>query len=69
VDLGRPVDADPDQEAVPGQELAPFVGEQGAIGLDGVLETLAGTSDRLRRLDGPPEEVDPHKGGLTALPQ
>ena len=36
VELLRPVDADPDEESVLGEEPAELVGEQGAVGLDGV---------------------------------
>ena len=51
-----------------GQQLAPLVGQQGPVGLDGVLERLAGAAGLLGQGHGPPEEVDAHEGGLAPLP-
>jgi len=40
VHLSRAVDRDADQELAGLQELAPLVGQQGAVGLDGVQDPL-----------------------------
>ncbi len=65
---GRPVDAEADQEPVPGQQLAPLVGEERAVGLDGVLDPLSRPAELVHQRHRATEEVDAHERGLTALP-
>ncbi len=68
VELAGTVDAETDQEPVIVEQLAPLVGEQRAVRLDGVVHLLAGLPVALGELDGATEEVDAHEGGLAALP-
>ena len=51
----------PDEEAVLREERRPLVVEQRAVGLDRVLEHLAGPGELLDELDRSPEEVEPHR--------
>ena len=69
VQRGRSVDADPDEELVLGEQLAPLVGEQRAVGLDGVLHGLVGPAVLLDEGQGAAEEVDAHQRRLAALPR
>ena len=68
MDLARTVDGDPHQETVLGEEGAPLVGQQRAVGLDRVHDPLARPPDRLGQFDRAPEEVQAHHRRLTALP-
>ncbi len=63
----RPVDRDADEELVLGQELAPFVVDEDAVGLEGVRDAFA-VAVVLLELHGAPEEVHPHERRLAALP-
>jgi hypothetical protein len=68
VGLGGAVDAHADEEVVLAEELAPLVGEQRGVRLDGVLHHLAGAAVLLDECQGPTEEADPHQRRLAALP-
>ena len=69
MELRRPVDADADQEAMLGEQLAPGIVQQRAVGLDGVLDLLARPAVPLGQLDRPAKELHPHERGLAALPR
>ncbi len=69
VQLPRAVDADPDEEVVLGEELAPVVGEQGPVGLQRVEERHPRLAVSLLELDGRAVEVQAHQRRLAALPR
>ena len=69
VELGGPIDADADQEAMLGEQLAPGIIQQGAVGLDGVLDLLARPTVLLGQLERPAEELHPHERGFAPLPR
>ena len=69
VELARPVDADPDEESVLDEQPAELVGEQGAVGLDGVDQSLVRTAVALAGLERTAEELDAHERGLASLPR
>ena len=50
------------------EELAPLVGELGAVGLNRVLDRHAGAAMLLDARDRAAEEVEPHQRRLAALP-
>ncbi|MNP27596.1 hypothetical protein D3C76_1205160 [compost metagenome] len=67
VDLPWAVEAEPHQETLAGEEGAPVVIEQGAIGLQGIADDLAGGEAALV-VQGPLEKVQAEQGRLAALP-
>ena len=67
VQFARAVNAQPDQERLLGEEGAPFVIEQHAVGLDRVRDPLALRVFRLQ-LDDPAEEAHAQQRWLAALP-
>ena len=69
VDVARTIHAQSDKEVVLLEEGAPLVVEGDAIGLEGVLDALAGPAVLLDQRDGPAEEVHAHEGGFPALPR
>ena len=69
VHLTGAIDRDADEELVLGEELAPLVVEQRAVGLQGVADLLARLGEPRLQLDDESEEVDPHHRGLAALPR
>ena len=52
-----------------GEQLAPFVGEQRPVRLDGVLDLLGRPAVPLDERHGAAEEVHTHQRGLAALPR
>lgn len=68
VEFARAVDADADQELLPGQERTPRVVQQGAVGLDRVLHLLSRPLEPLGQGHGVLEERQATQGGFTALP-
>ena len=64
----RAVDGNPDQEIAGLQELAPLVGQQGAVGLDRVQHPLPGPRVLTLQFDGAAEEIQAHHRRLAALP-
>lgn len=68
VQLAGAVHAEADDEAVRLQEGDPFVVEQQAVGLQVVLDALAGLAMACLQFDHAAEEVQPHHRGLAALP-
>jgi hypothetical protein len=64
----RPVQGEADEKAALAEELAPFVVQEGAVGLHGVLKCRSRSPILLFDLDGPPEEVQAHQGRLSPLP-
>ncbi len=68
VQLARPVDAEPDEVVVLGEERAPRVVEQDAVGLERALDRHARGHAALFGRARPPEEVETHQRRLAALP-
>ena len=69
VHLARAVQAQPDQELVGSEELAPLVVEQHAVGLDRVARiVIPGRWYFALDLDRPAEKFESHQGGFAALP-
>jgi len=68
VDRLRPVDRESHQEAVFGEEGGPLIVDQGAVGLDGVHQSLPRQPQRFGEFDGAAEEVQAHHRRLAALP-
>ena len=68
VDRTRPIDADADQELLPGEEGAPGVVEQHAVGLEGIFDPHARWAMLFLQGYRPLEEVDAEHGWLAALP-
>ena len=68
VQFRRPVHAEAHQEVVGCEELAPFVVQEGAVGLQGVLDAHARTLVLLLQSHGLPKPVESHQGWLAALP-
>ena len=64
----QPVDADAHQKVVFVQELAPFVVEEGAVRLYGILDNHLGLLVSALKFDCTPEKVEAHEGGFAALP-
>ena len=62
-----PVDRQPDQEVVLGQERTPLVVQQRSVGLDRVQDTLPRTGELLGQLHAAGEELQPLQGRLPAL--
>jgi len=62
------VDGEADEELLFVEEPAPVVVEEGAIGLEGVLDGLAGAFVFVLEFDGFSEEVESGEGGFAALP-
>jgi hypothetical protein len=67
VQLPRPVDGDPHQKPIPGQELAPRVVQQRPVGLERIVDGLAAGVPLLQG-HGLLVEGEPHERGLAALP-
>lgn len=67
VHFTRAVDGEADEKIIRGEELAPFVIEQGAVGLDGVGDDFAGGEFFLQR-DNLAKKIDTEQGGFAALP-
>ena len=68
VDFPRAVDAQADQEPVLLEELAPFLVDQRAVGLEIVLDPLERLGVFLFERDDLAEEIQPHQRRLAALP-
>ena len=68
VQLARPVDAQPHEVVVLGEELGPLVVEEHAVGLERALDGHAGGHVRVLDRACPPEEVEAHERRLSALP-
>ena len=68
VEFARAVDRDADQEVLCGEELRPLVVDEGAVGLDRVLDDLVGPAVALDEVDHSAEELDTHERRLAALP-
>ena len=68
VDLRRAIHGEADQEAVLREEGRPGLVEERAVGLDGVLDDLAGPAVALHELQQAAEEVEAHERRLAALP-
>ena len=68
VQVARAVEAEPDEVVVLGEEGAPLVVEEHAVGLDGALDRHAGGHAAAFGRACPAEEVEPHQRGLSALP-
>ncbi len=68
VQLLGAVDAEADEEVVLGEELAPLVVEQDAVGLERVLHHLVGPAVLLDQLDRLAKELDAHQGRFATLP-
>ena len=68
VDSWRAVDGDAYKEMVLGKELAPFVGQQRSVGLEGVGDIYAMAAEALHAFDGLAVEIEPCEGWLAALP-
>ena len=64
-----PVDGHAHEEAVIGEEARPLVGDQRAIGLQGVAHALGGATVALAQLDKALKKVQATQGWLPALPQ
>ncbi len=64
----RTVEADPDQEAILGEELAPRIVQQRAVGLQGVLGSRARAGVLLLVRHRLAEKVQAHQGRFAALP-
>ena len=67
VDFGGAIEAQAHEEIVFGEEGAPFVVEQRAVGLEGILYELAARVAALQR-DGLAKKIQPHQCRLAALP-
>ena len=61
------IDGEADEEIVRGEEFAPFVVEQRAVGLDGVGNDFTAREFFLER-DDFAEKIDAEQGGFAALP-
>ena len=68
VDVLGPVHGEPEQEVVLGEEGRPLLVELGAVGLQRVLDDLAGLAVLLHQPHRLAVEVEAHERGLTALP-
>ena len=68
VNLARAVDAQADEEPVLLEEARPVVVEQGAVGLQVVLDALPGLGVFLLQRDDLLEELEAQQRGLAALP-
>ena len=68
VEMGRAVDADPDQVAGLAEEGRPVIADQGAVGLHRVPHPLPRASVLLGQLDRAAIEVEPAQHRLAALP-
>ena len=68
VDRTWPVDADADQEILAGEEAAPILVEQHAVGLKGILDPHAVRAMELLQRYRPLEEIHPQQSRLAALP-
>jgi hypothetical protein len=68
MDFARAIDAQSDQETVFFEKGAPFLVEQGAIGLEIVFDALAGAGVFLLQSEHLAEEIQAHQGGFAALP-
>jgi hypothetical protein len=68
VQLAGAVDGQADQEAVLAEECSPAVIQQGAVGLDGVRDPLAGLPVPFGQFGRAAEEVQAHHGRLATLP-
>ena len=68
VQFARAVEARPDEVVVLGEEGAPLVVEEHAVGLERALHSHAVGHATCLGSARPPEEVDPHQGRLAALP-
>jgi hypothetical protein len=66
--VARAVDADADQEVIFLEEFTPFIVQQGAVGLHGVLESHPRSAVFLLISDGLAVEIDSHQGRLATLP-
>jgi len=66
--FARTVEADPDQKAIFGEEFAPLIVQQGAIGLQGVINVHTGTRIFFLISHRAAEEIHAHQGWLAALP-
>jgi len=62
------IDAQPNQEVVFAEELAPGIVQQYSVCLDGVLDVHTGPCILGCARHRTPVEVEPHEGGLAALP-
>src|SRR4029078_8848148 len=67
VDLAGTIQLETHQEIVLPEELAPFAGEFGAVGLNGVLDVHPGAAVFLNTINGESEVVETAQGGF-ALP-
>ena len=52
-----------------GEQFTPVVGQQRAVGLDGVVDFLGRPTVQLGQLNRPAKELHPHERGLAALPR
>ncbi len=68
VDVGRTVHRQADEEPVLSEECRPFLVEQRAVGLERVLDDLAGPPVALHQHHRLAEEVEPHERGFATLP-
>ena len=68
VHLLRAVHAEADEKVVLLEERAPFIVQEGSVGLHRVQDALPRLPVLLHVLDGALEEVEPHEGRLAALP-
>ena len=67
VDFGGAVDGEADEELVLGEEFAPGVVEEGAVGLEGVGDIFT-VGELFLEVDDFFEEGDAEEGGFAALP-
>ena len=68
VQRGRTVDAEAYQKVVLPKERGPFIVDQRAVGLDGVLNGHPGSEVFSLVCDRPAKEIQAHQRGLAALP-
>ena len=68
VQLARPVDAEADEKVVFLEEGAPGIVEEQTVGLEGLLNRLAGLPVFFDELDRAFKEFELHQGRLAALP-
>jgi hypothetical protein len=68
VEIQGTIEAEPHQELVFVEKLAPFVIKQDTVGLDGIGDLLSLRPDLILQGDCLAEELDAHEGRFTALP-
>ena len=65
----RTVDRNPNQHIIVFEEARPLLGDQGAVGLDSVVDHLRGASILLAQLNEAFKEGESSQGWFAALPE